>query len=329
MDVAGARLLCIIVPCFDEEQVVEATHAELKRVLEDVPRWRHLIYFVDDGSRDGTLLRLRAIERRDESTRVLSLSRNFGHQVAITAGLDHAERRADAVLVMDADLENPPTLIPRLLEEFERGHDVVMGVRETGRVVGWWKRSLSRAFYAVFNRVSDISIVAGAPDFFLLSRRAREALARMGEQRRFLRAMVAWIGFSRAYVPYVPPARLAGRSKYTLPRMMRLASDAFFAFSSLPLVLVGALGAVLSLIGAALLALALAGTSVGFLPGLLCLLAGLQLVGLGVVGGYVGRIFEHSQGRPLYIVRDAPEDTGYEPKIVEVGPRPVRRARTQ
>jgi dolichol-phosphate mannosyltransferase len=332
MDASGTRLLCIIVPCFDEEQVVESFHAELKRALELVPRWRHLIYFVDDGSRDTTLLHLRALERRDECTRVLSLSRNFGHQIAITAGLDHADRRADAVLVMDADLENPPALIPKLIEQWERGHDVVMGVRETGRVVGWWRRGLSRAFYAVFNRVSDVSIAAGAPDFFLLSRRAREALARMGDQRRLLRAMVAWIGFSRAYVPYVPPARLAGRSKYTLTRMLRLASDAFFAFSSAPLMLIGGLGITTFLVGALLLVRALLaadGTGMSWLPGLLCMLSGMQLAAVGLVGGYVGRIFEHSQGRPLYIVSEAPEETNSEPKVLEVAARVSRRARSQ
>lgn len=329
MDGSGTRLLCVIVPCFDEEQVVEAIHAELKRVLDLLPRWRYLIYFVDDGSRDSTRARLRALERLDDSTRVLALSRNFGHQIAITAGLDHAERRADAVLVMDADLENPPSLIPALLEQFERGHDVVMGVRETGRVVGWWRRGLSRAFYAVFNRVSDVSIVSGAPDFFLLSRRAREALARMGDQRRFLRAMVAWIGFSRVHVPYVPPARFAGRSKYTLSRMLRLASDAFFAFSSAPLMLVGGLGLTASLAGAILLAYSLMSSSIGWLPGLLCLLSGVQLAAIGLVGGYVGRIFSQSQARPLYILREAPEEASHEPRVVEVGARASRRARSQ
>ncbi|MFT3927928.1 MAG: glycosyltransferase family 2 protein [Myxococcales bacterium] len=329
MDATGARLLCIIVPCFDEEQVVEATHAELKRVLDALPRWRHLIYFVDDGSRDATLLRLRALERRDECTRVLSLSRNFGHQIAITAGLDHADRRADAVLVMDADLENPPSLIPRLIEQLERGHDVVMGVRETGRVVGWWRRSLSRAFYALFNRVSQVSIASGAPDFFLLSRRAREALGRMGDQRRFLRAMVAWIGLPRTHVPYVPPARLAGQSKYTLGRMLRLAADAIFAFSSAPLLAVGVLGSATFLVGAALLTWSALSTQLSFLPGLLCLLAGLQLSAIALVGAYVGRIFEHSQGRPLYIVREASEDSASEPRILDVGQRSARRARGQ
>src|SRR5262245_31645302 len=144
---SGPRLLCIVIPCYDEEHVVERLHAELGRVLDALPDTRHLLYFVDDGSRDDTLAKLNALARRDRAVRVLSLSRNFGHQVAISAGLDFVDRRADAVLVMDADLENPPTLIPRMLDELGRGHDVVLGVREGEREVSVWRRLGSRAFY--------------------------------------------------------------------------------------------------------------------------------------------------------------------------------------
>jgi dolichol-phosphate mannosyltransferase len=269
------------------------------------------------------------LERGDECTRVLSLSRNFGHQIAITAGLDHADRRADAVLVMDADLENPPALIPRLLEPLDRGHDVVLGVRASGRVVGVGKRLLSRAFYALFNRVSEIPIAPGAPDFFVLSRRAREALARMGDQRRFLRAMVAWIGFSRTQVAYVPPPRAAGRSKYSLARRLRLASDALFAFSWAPLKLVTWGGLACVALGALLLgrgALAGATWDGAGLAGLLCLLSGVQMLALRLIGGYVLRIFEHSQGRPLYIVREGSDEPQPEPKLLEVPARSPRRA---
>ncbi len=327
MDASGTRLLCVIVPCLDEEQVVDAIHQELKRVLNDLPRWRYAIYFVDDGSRDTTLARLKTLARLDDSTKVLSLSRNFGHQIAITAGLDYADRRADAVLVMDADLENPPSLIPQLLAQLDDGHDVVMGVRETGRVVGWWTRALSRGFYALFNRLSEVPIEPGAPDFFVLSRRAREALAKMGDRRRFLRAMVAWVGFSRAHVPYVPPARHAGRSKYTLRRMLGLAADAFVGFSSVPLKAVAALGALLSFsgtLGMAYAVLAPSASSTVFLVCAMTVLSGLQLLGLGLVGAYVARIFEQGQGRPLYVVREVPEELG-EPKLVEVNARVSRR----
>lgn len=332
MEASAVRLLCVVVPCFDEEQALEHTYAELKRVLLGLSDYRHLIYFVDDGSRDGTLLRLEELAERDRTVRVLSLSRNFGHQVAITAGLDHVDRRADAVLVMDADLENPPALVPALLSELERGHDVVLGVRKGERAVGLFERLASRAFYRLFNLLSDVPIEPGAPEFFVLSRRAREALARMPEQRRFLRGMVAWIGFARSRVYYEPPARVRGRSKYTLARMVRFAADAIFGFSFAPVRLMLGLG----------LALVLAGASLGLgalwalpwrsqlgpfaaLSGLVVALGGVQLACLGVLGGYVARSFEASRGRPLYVLKQAPEEG--DARLLEVHPRNARSAR--
>jgi glycosyltransferase involved in cell wall biosynthesis len=319
-----ARLLCVVVPCFDEEQVVAHTYAELKRELALLTDYRALIYFVDDGSQDGTLAQLNELARHDRGVRVLSLSRNFGHQAAITAGLDHADWRADAVLVMDADLENPPALIPALLAELERGHDVAMGVRAQPARVGMAKRLASRAFYWLFNRISEVPIEPGAPEFFALSRRAREALARMPEQRRFLRGMVAWIGFSRAHVPYRPPARVGGRSKYTFARMWRFAADAMFGFSSFPVRAIMLLGALCALAGTALLGGALVTLPwvstlgpVAAIAGVVTALAGLQLGALAVLGGYVARSFEASRGRPLYLLKQAPDEHG-EPRLIEV-----------
>jgi polyisoprenyl-phosphate glycosyltransferase len=313
-----ARLLCVVVPCFEEEHVVEQTYAELKRELARLSDYRALLYFVDDGSEDGTLARLNELARHDRCVRVLSLSRNFGHQAAITAGLDHADWRADVVLVMDADLENPPSLIPALLAQLERGHDVAMGVRSRDARVGLGKRLASRAFYWLFNRIAELPIEPGAPEFFALSRRAREALARMPEQRRFLRGMVAWIGFSRAHVPYLPPARVGGRSKYTFARMWRFAADALFGFSSFPVRAIVLLGALCLLAGAGLaLAAVLTSGAVLAIAALVTALAGLQLGALGVVGGYVARSFEASRGRPLYLLKQAPDEHG-EPRLIEV-----------
>lgn len=331
MDAERTRLLCIIVPCFNEEQVIEQTHAEIARVVADLVATKTLIYFVDDGSTDNTLFKLNALARRDTAVRVISLSRNFGHQAAISAGLDLADRQADCVLVMDADLENPPALIPKLLDQLDRGHDVVMGVREAERAVPLWNRLASRAFYRLFNQLSDLPIMPGAPDFFLLSRRAREALARMPEQRRFLRGMVTWIGFERAYVPYVPPARAAGSSKYTFARMTGFAADAMFAFSSFPLRLCLHLSLTLSVLGF----VGLAGQALqyavsshvsgwGMLAALLTFLAGLQMAVIALMGGYLGRVFEESKGRPLYLVKQAPEDAR---RIEAARPISVRTAR--
>ncbi len=334
MDEDGQRLLCIVLPCFNEEQVIEQTWSAIRSVVDDLADLRTLIYFVDDGSTDTTLFKLNAIARRDASVRVISLSRNFGHQAAISAGLDLADRSADCVLVMDADLENPPALIPKLLDVMAHGHDVVMGVRDAERSVPLWNRLASRGFYWLFNRLSDMPIKAGAPDFFLLSRRAREALSRMPEQRRFLRGMVAWIGFDRAYVPYLPPARAAGSSKYTFARMLQFASDAVFAFSSAPLKLALGLGLALCAAGSIALMCVLASYAFhsGFSPwaalaSLITLLAGLQTLTIALIGGYVGRVFEESKGRPLYLLKQTPD----EPRRLEppraIHPRNVRGLR--
>jgi dolichol-phosphate mannosyltransferase len=326
MEPSRTRLLCIVVPCFNEAEVLPHTYLELKRVLATLSGYRHLLYFVDDGSRDATLPWLNQLAQRDETVRVLSLSRNFGHQVAITCGLDYADRRADAVLVMDADLENPPALIPSMLAELERGCDVVQGVRETGRQVGFLRRLGSQVFYWLFNALSDVPITPGAPDFFLLSPRAREALGRMAEQRRFLRAMVAWLGFPSARVPYVPPARVHGRSKYTLTRMVRLAEDALFAFSSAPARLFVTLGLLLSLVGASLAAFGLSQAlawSAPLIVGLAGAVFGLQLAALGMVAGYVVRAIEESRGRPLYLLKQAPDER--EARLVEVSAASARR----
>lgn len=324
MEPSRSRLLCVVIPCFNEAEVIEHTYAELKRVMEALPGFRHVLYFVDDGSTDATLERLNQLAARDDSVRVLSFTRNFGHQAAITCGLDHVDRRADAVLVMDADLENPPALIPSMLAELDRGHDVVLGVRETGRQVGVLRRLGSRAFYWLFNALSEVQITPGSPDFFLLGPRAREALGRMREQRRFLRAMVAWLGFPTARVYYLPPARAHGESKYTLGRMLRLAEDALFAHAAVPARLLLRAGGVLGLVGLMLAAFgvwrAMAAASYAtalWVSGAICAVSGLHLAALGVVAGYAVRALEEVRDRPLYLLKQAPEER--EGRLVEVG----------
>jgi len=308
MDQPGVRSVSIVVPCFDEELAIERTYAVLCHVTAQLAGLQVQICLVDDGSRDGTLAVLRRLAEQDARVCVVALSRNFGHQAAITAGLDHADRRADAVLVMDADLETPPELLPRMLAELVHGHDVVLGVRACERSVGLLRRLGSRWFYAAFNLISDIPITAGAPDFYLLSARARDALARMPERSRFLRGMVAWLGFSRAYVLYSPGERSSGSSKYTLRRMVRLASDALFGFSSAPIKLTLVAGCAATLSGGCLLAAAavqavFAAFSMPlFVAGLVSFASGLQLLAIGSVGGYVLRNVEESRGRPLYLV---------------------------
>jgi len=327
MDPQIVRSVSIVVPCFDEEQVIAHAYRSLCTVLAALPELRAQICLVDDGSRDGTLGELTRIALADPRVRVVALSRNFGHQAAITAGLDHADRRADAVFVMDADLETPPELLPRMLETLAQGFDVVMGVRERERSVGTLRRLGSRWFYATFNLLSDVPITPGAPDFYLLSARAREALARMPERNRFLRGMVTWLGFPRANVPYRPGQRPSGRSKYTLRRMVRLGSDALFSFSSAPVKLTllgGVVSAGVAGVGlACLVARALLGLGVpswALISGLVGFACGLQLLAIGALGSYVVRNLEESRGRPLYLVRHVLDARG----VSETGPHDVR-----
>jgi polyisoprenyl-phosphate glycosyltransferase len=327
MELHPVRSLSIVVPCFDEELVVGHTYARLCRVLDTMPGLYAELCFVDDGSRDDTFAALTRLAAGDPRVRVVALSRNFGHQAAITAGLDQAFPRADAVLVMDADLETPPELLPRMLDALAAGHDVVMGVRAEERAVGALRRLASRWFYAAFNLLSDVPIEPGAPDFYLLSARARDALAKMPERNRFLRAMVTWIGFPRAYLPYSPGTRPAGQSKYTFRRMRRLASDALFAFSSAPVKIAMLVGALLACLGAGFAIWLLGGWLGGQAPSTAALIgtgfalaSGLQLLAVGAVGSYVVRGLDESRARPLYLVRQVIEGRAADARLLEAVP---------
>jgi dolichol-phosphate mannosyltransferase len=291
---------------------LRAFYARLKESLESLPDLRHRILFVDDGSSDETLAELNRIAADDAAVEVYSLSRNFGHQIALTAGLDAA--RGDAVVMMDSDLQHPPTLIPHLVEQWRRGADVVSAVRRSTADESRFKRLTSRGFYKFLNALSDTPIPEGAADFCLLSRRAHRALRAMPERHRFLRGMVSWMGFERVFVEYDAPARAAGKSKYTLRRMLRLASNAVFSFSAAPLQTASRVGMLAMLAGFAYLAYIVGRYLLyhDLVPGwssVVCsivILGGLQLVFIGLIGEYLARIFEEVKGRPLYLFKQRP-----------------------
>lgn len=301
----------IVSPCYNEAEAIGRFHAELARVLESLDSFEFEIILVDDGSTDGTLARLNQIAARDPRVRVYGLSRNFGHQAALSAGLDAAT--GDAVLMMDSDLQHPPSLIPRLLLQWREGFDVVSTVREQTEGVGPLKRITSNGFYHLFNRLSGTRIEPGAADFCLLSRRACDAITSLPERHRFLRGLVTWIGFTRCFVPYRAAERVAGESKYTTRKMLRLAADAIFSFSAQPMRFATRLGLTVVAIGLTYLgyvvgrALLLGDLVEGWasLIGVVLLLGGVQLTFLGVIGEYVGRIFEEAKGRPLYLLKQA------------------------
>jgi dolichol-phosphate mannosyltransferase len=322
-------LLCVVAPCYNEAEAVGLFYEALKPVLASLPDLDHRILFVDDGSTDATGERLAALAQRDPRVQVVSLSRNFGHQIALTAGLDAAE--GDAVLMLDADLQHPPELIPSMVQLWRAGHEVVSAVRQSTADSGVFKRLTSAAFYWLVNRLSDTPIVPGAADFCLLARQAHAALRQCPERHRFLRGMVSWIGFRRALVPFTAPPRRAGRTKYSRPRMWGLALNAIFSFSTTPIRLAAHLG--LLAIGLSLLYLAyivfslLAGkplvagwTSIIFV---VAFLGGVQLAFIGVLGEYIGRIFEEVKRRPLYVLKQAPSHAAARPfATAPEGPRP-------
>jgi glycosyltransferase involved in cell wall biosynthesis len=301
--------LSVVVPCFNEQDVVEHAYRAIKDVLVSLPELDHEIIFVDDGSTDDTLQRLNALSARDPAVRVLSLSRNFGHQIALAAGLDAGV--GDALIMMDADLQHPPTLIPELVARWRAGADIVSAIRTETAGESRFKRMTSRLFYRVLNALSTTKVPAGAADFCLLSRRVCVSLRRMPERHRFLRGLISWVGYPRAYVPYVAPQRMMGKTKYSFVKMLALALDAVFSFSAEPLRLALRLGVVLAFGGFVYLAWTLIygylinGLVPGYasLIGVTLILGGFQLIFIGLVGQYLSRVFDEVKGRPLYLLK--------------------------
>jgi dolichol-phosphate mannosyltransferase len=286
-------------------------HDRLVTVLEELPRRAFEIVYVDDGSRDDTLDILRELHRNDvDRVAVVALSRNFGHQIAATAGLENA--RGDAVVVIDADLQDPPEVILEMLERWRDGVDVVYGVRTERRGERASRLWLIKLFYRVMNRLSDVEIPVDSGDFRLLDRKIVDSLMAMPEKDRYVRGMVSWVGFRQEPLYYRREARAAGRSKYPLGKLIRLAADGILSFSRVPLRLAVYMGlgvAGLSVVG---IVYALAVrlfterwvTGWAFLIISILFLGGVQLIFLGVIGEYLGRVFGEVKRRPLYFVRE-------------------------
>jgi polyisoprenyl-phosphate glycosyltransferase len=302
-------LLSVIVPCANEEQVLHETNRRLIAALEQI-RFDFEIIYVDDGSTDSTPDLLRELQARDTRLRVVRLSRNFGHQIAITAGLEHAS--GDAVVIVDADLQDPPEVISEFVERWQQGYDVAYGVRSERDGETAFKLWSANLFYRFINRLSDTHIPCDTGDFRLMDRAVVDALLSMPERDRFVRGMVSWIGFSQIAVPYRRAPRLAGVTKYPLMKMLRFALDGVLSFSTLPLRLatwIGMAASGLAVIGI-FYALAARLFAHGWVKGWTSILiavlfvGGVQLVCLGVMGEYVGRIYGEAKRRPLYLVRE-------------------------
>ncbi|MEA5533097.1 glycosyltransferase family 2 protein [Crocosphaera sp. XPORK-15E] len=301
--------ISIVIPCYNEEEVINETHRRLVAVLEQLTPQFELIY-IDDGSQDKTAELLRQLQHNDQRVKAVLLSRNFGHQMAVTAGLDHV--CGDAVVLIDADLQDPPEVIEEMIDKWYQGYDVAYGVRTDRQGETPFKLWSAKLFYRLMNRLSDVPIPLDTGDFRLMDRRVVEALKIMPERDRFLRGMVSWVGFSQIAVPYQRSPRLAGVSKYPLFKMIRFAIDGILSFSLVPLRLAiwaGLLAFALSLIGI-IYALFVRLFTLSWVPGwtlsfiAILFIGGIQLVFLGVIGEYIGRIYREDKRRPLYLVRE-------------------------
>jgi polyisoprenyl-phosphate glycosyltransferase len=305
----SAYCLSVVVPCYNEEQVIDACHTELTRVLSQAVRDYQIVY-VNDGSADNTYQLLREKQRTDPRVKLVDLSRNFGHQMALSAGLEYAD--GDAVALMDADLQDPPEVLVEMVRFWQQGYEVVFGVRKTRTGESWLRLKVAGWFYRILSLLSDTDIPRDTGDFRLLDRKVVDALLRMRERGRFLRGLSIWAGFRRYALEYERAPRHAGISKYPFHKSVRLALDGILSFSVVPLRIVSMMGIAtvgISVIGI-LYALTLRLFTGIWVPGWTLLfigmlfIGGMQMLSLGVVGEYIGRIYNESKQRPLYLVRE-------------------------
>lgn len=304
-------MISVVVPVFNEEMTIPELHRRLRAVLARYAE--HEIVLVDDGSSDGTWLELERAAQSDEHVRLIRLSRNFGHQAALSAGL--AAAKGDAVVTIDADLQDPPEVIPDLVARWQQGYDVVYAVRGERAGEAPWRLAAIRTFYKVLRRISGSEIPENVGDFRLLSRRALDALESMPERARFLRGMTAWVGYRQVGVAYRRDARFAGESKYPLRKLLRLAFDGITSFSTVPIQLVTWLGFLIVAFCFGVFVWTMytrfftsqAPQGWTSLLVVVLLLGGVQLLSLGIIGQYVARIFEEAKQRPLYFVAETRE----------------------
>jgi dolichol-phosphate mannosyltransferase len=304
------QLLSVVIPCYNEEEVIIETIKRLKSVCSEFINLDAEIIFVDDGSQDRTREILKNFAVEDERIRVIGFARNFGHQIAVTAGIDAAN--GDAVVLIDADLQDPPELIHDMIAMWQQGYDVIYGTRTDRSGESSFKVATARGFYRLLNSLSDIPIPLDTGDFRLMSRPIVETLRAMPERDRFIRGMVSWAGFNQTALPYKRAERFAGVTKYPLKKMLRFATDGILSFSTKPLQISAGLGmvsATIALIGI-LYALYLRVFTDIWVEGWTALmiavlfLGGVLLISVGILGEYVGRIYNEIKSRPLYVVEE-------------------------
>lgn len=304
------KLISIIVPCYNEQEVIIETQTRLQKTLAELTKYDYEIIYVNDGSKDKTLEMLSNISQSEKNVKVLSFSRNFGHQLAITAGLDHC--KGDAAVVIDADLQDPPYVILDMVKKWEEGFDIVFGKRRKRDGESAFKLVTASWFYRFINRLSDVDIPLDTGDFRLMNRKSLDKFLEMREMYRFVRGMVAWVGFKQTHVEYDRESRFAGTTKYPIRKMLRLAADAILSFSNVPLKLATFVGFLTSIVafGGILYSLYMRLFTNNFVTGWTMLMISILMIGgiillvLGIIGEYIGRIYGEIKNRPLYIIND-------------------------
>jgi glycosyltransferase involved in cell wall biosynthesis len=301
----------LVIPLYNEEDVLETFHQNLLKVIDALPH-RFKIYYINDGSQDGTQTLLEQLAAGDPRLVAIALSKNFGHQAALTAGLDRSE--SEVVICLDGDGQHPPALIPQMIDLYYQGYDLVLTERiEDGK--NTFKKASSSMFYWLINLLGDTRITPGAADFRLMSRQVVEALKQMPEYHRFLRGMVAWIGFKSVILPFIAPPRIGGKSKYSFRKMLKLATDAVFSFSLVPLQIGLAAGLFFFFLAflevVYVLSLWIGGNRESLAPGwsslmfIILMVGGFLMVNLGMIGAYVGYVYQEVKRRPIYLIRMA------------------------
>ncbi len=310
---AETPVYSIVAPIFNEYDNIPELYRRVSEVMDSTGETWELV-LVDDGSTDGSTDRIRELAARDKRVRQVIFARNFGHQIAVTAGLDYS--RGQAIVIIDADLQDPPEVILELAEKWKEGYEVVYAVRAEREGETWFKKVTAALFYRLIFRITDVKIPLDTGDFRLLDRKVVNVMNQMRERHRFLRGMASWVGFKQIGVRYKRLARLSGETKYPFSKMLKLALNAITGFSYFPLQVatyVGFVAAGLAIIAIPIVAV-LRVTGSHFFEGQtttlisVLFLGGVQLISLGILGEYVGRIYDEVKGRPLYVVREAPED---------------------
>ncbi|CUO16858.1 MAG: glycosyltransferase family 2 protein [Sarcina ventriculi] len=303
------KLLSIIVPMYYEELVAYECYHRIKNVVNGIESMDHEIIFVNDGSKDRTLAILKSIAKGDKCVKIIDFSRNFGHQAAVTAGLFNCN--GDAIVIIDADLQDPPEIIPEMISKWEEGHQVIYGKRKIRSGESKFKLLTAKYFYRVLSYMASIEIPKDTGDFRLMDRIVVEAFKEMPEQNRFIRGMVSWIGFDQVPLEYNRDDRFAGETKYPLRKMIKFATDGIVSFSTKPLKLtaifgIGTIGISILLIIYTIITKIMSDTSMGWASTMCVILffSGVQLLSLGVIGEYIARIYDESKNRPLYLVKE-------------------------